>query len=75
MTQGKRQKVKVRRMPFSSQRGKDFAFATLARSAETIVCNARLGHPFSLVSGARSAEKFFAFATLLRAARRKKLER
>jgi hypothetical protein len=37
--------------------------------------NAKLDHPFSLVSGARSAEKHFAFATLARAARTKIVQR
>ena len=37
--------------PWHAQRGEKF-------------CNARLGHPFSLVSGARSAENFFGNARL-----------
>ena len=63
---------------------KNFCEKTSAKNFD----NARLGHPFSLVSGARSAEKIlllqpwraqrgenFVFAPLARAARRKILQR
>ena len=50
-----------------AQRRENFAFAKLARAARRKFCNAGPGHrsgqtgyPFSLVSGARGAEKNFA---------------